>query len=98
MKRRSFQEIIYPLIAFVTFLPVTLFYILNILMVSNIIKISIVLITALLGFFLLSYRLTNLVFRQRKELKAVFSALIEAIVVLDEDSLVKDINDTAIDL
>ena len=98
MKRRSFQEVIYPLIAFVIFLPVTLLYILNIFMVSNIIKVSIVLITSLLGFILLSYRLTNLVFRQKKELKAVFSALIEAIFVLDEDSFIKDINDTAIKL
>lgn len=36
--------------------------------------------------------------RQRKELKAVFSALIEAIIVLDEDYIIKDINNAAISL
>jgi len=98
MKSRRIQQNIYPLILIISLSPVILFYILNILMVSTIVKISLVVIIALLGFFLLSYRLTRLIFNQREELKAVFSALTEAILVLDENFLIKDINDTAIDL
>ena len=40
----------------------------------------------------------NSAIRQRKELEAVFSALIEAIIVLDDNFLIKEINDTAINL
>lgn len=40
----------------------------------------------------------NSAIRQRKELEAVFSSLIESIIVTDENSIIKDINQAALDL
>jgi len=40
----------------------------------------------------------NTAIRQRKELKAVFSSLIESIIVIDDNFIIKDINKAALDL